>query len=325
MAATLGLGEAAVVRARRGAISRQGALEASLAAAGALSIIGCAIFVGLSVLRFSPDNDSLWLTIAAIAGTVVVGVFSDILSHGLLMEARVVEASVVALTVNILLVVGYCLFVVGADFGIPGAALASLCASLAGVLITAGLVRRNLSLRARWNVPYLRGALNYGVPMEVSYLLTTASVRIDLLIVFQLSGSVDAGLYSIAITLATLVGLVPFAISYASFPRLATLPREAIAGAAASLARLGFLGSALLAALLAIAAPLAIPVLFGDAFDSSATPTVLLLLGGAIASYQWILARSRSGGTNSADGFLLRHQPRDHGGPGFRTHTYIWP
>jgi O-antigen/teichoic acid export membrane protein len=89
-----------------------------------------------------------------------------------------------------------------------------------------------------------------------------------------------------------LVIMIPWAISYATFPRLAALPDDDARRLAMRLFRLALASALLTGSLLMVATPFLIPALFGGAFKSAVVPTLILIPGGVISAMQGILGRS---------------------------------
>jgi O-antigen/teichoic acid export membrane protein len=128
--------------------------------------------------------------------------------------------------------------------------------------------------------------------VQVSNILVLMTGRLDLLLVYHLASPATAGTYSIALTIGALVASVPLALAYAAFPRLARLDEEESRALVSQLTRIGLAAALLTGAVLAIASPIAIPLVFGSAYRSALTPTLLLIPGGVLGAGQWLLTRS---------------------------------
>ena len=172
--------------------------------------------------------------------------------------------------------------------------LASLLgAGLTFLWVHRSLVGEGISFRPAWNWSYLRDAARLGGAVQLSNLLVQMTGRLDLLFVYRIAGSAAAGLYSVSLTLGMLVGSVPMAIAFASFPRLARMEVEEDAQhLVASLFRSGVAASAVVALGLGLASPLVLPLVFGDEYRDAVAPTLLLVPAGVLWSGQWILCRS---------------------------------
>lgn len=290
---SVGLGETAIVRVGQGVVTRQEGLSATLAGVLAAGAIGVLPFFGLATLIIGPDDSNTWLALVAATAFLPLGAVYDALSQTLNGQERLVATSRTLIAIAGLTLLGLVVFVVVLDLDVFGGALSGLCATAVGTLVMALLLARSgLSLKPRWNRDYLVNASRYGVRLQGSQILTLAAGRADLLLVLALLGDDDAGHYSVALTVGTLAGLGSFAMSYAIFPRLPTLDREAALSLAARAARLGLASSLIAAIALAAVIPLALPVLFGSEYQSSVGPGLLLIVAGIPLSGQWMLGRS---------------------------------
>jgi O-antigen/teichoic acid export membrane protein len=116
--------------------------------------------------------------------------------------------------------------------------------------------------------------------------------RLDILFVFLFVGAAGAGNYSVALTVAGLVGLAPFSFTYAAFPRLAYLDDQGSRELALIIWRRGTVASIAMACLVGAASPILIPLLFGSGFQPAITPSLILLAGGVCYGGQSMLARA---------------------------------
>jgi O-antigen/teichoic acid export membrane protein len=128
--------------------------------------------------------------------------------------------------------------------------------------------------------------------LQFANLLVQLTARLDLVLVYRLSTPADAGDYSIALTIGSLVGAVPLALSYAAFPRLAAVNETEARSLTAQVFRMGVTSAVLAGCALAIAAPFAIPLVFGEAYRGAIGPTLLLIPAGVLWSGQWLLCRA---------------------------------
>lgn len=184
--------------------------------------------------------------------------------------------------------------------GLEGAVGASLIGGLVGLVIMLwGLTRRGLRLRPSWRPNLLRKAIPLGISLQTSQLLVVASLRVDLLIVYAMSGEVDAGHYSVALTMTQTVSVIAIALSASSFPRLARLSGRERLGLTARAMRLTMVGQAAGVALLAGLIPLLTVPLYGSAFAPTIPIAFALLPGSFVSGLQWVLARSSAAAGDS--------------------------
>ena len=288
--AVLSLGEAAVVLVGKGAARREAAIGVVLAFSAWSSLAGAAVFAGVAVALLSPDSGSVWAAIGLGALSIPLLVLTDVFSQLLLLEKRVMGASVVFAVVSLVTLIATAILIIPLDLEVPGAVAATAVGGIAGV-VTA--VRGDLLVAPRLDRIVLRKALAYGIPAESGVLLTQAAARLDLVLVFALAGSADAGIYSVALTVGALANLAPAAIAFAAFPRLARQPD--VEGSIPVLARLGrmaVLSSILTALPIAAGAAVVIGPLFGQEFEAAVVPAVILTAAGVAWGLQWTLTRA---------------------------------
>jgi O-antigen/teichoic acid export membrane protein len=130
-----------------------------------------------------------------------------------------------------------------------------------------------------------------GAAFQVSTLLIQATGRVDLLIVYKLRNPAEAGTYSVALTIGALVILMPWAVSYATFPRIARLEPAAANILICRCVRTGVAAATLSAVALAALSPLAVPLVFGPDYSPAVGPSLVLLLAGILGGCQMVLSR----------------------------------
>jgi O-antigen/teichoic acid export membrane protein len=289
--AVVGLGETSVVLARRDVGAQRTAIAANLSfvcISGLVSAVAC---VGVTSAQLAPSSGAVWIAVAATALGVPIGATSELLGYGLIMRERITQATTVGLTAAVGTTLAVVIFVVVMDLGIAGAGLAPLVGVAMGCVVVMTLLPNDLMVRPRWNSRYLRQALPFGALIDAGSILTVAAARIDIAFVLAIAGDSDAGLYSVAVTIAAVAALAPIGVSYATFPRIASLPPFEAEALAAAAFRRGVLASLIVASGLAATSPLLIPGLFGSAFTGALEPTLILLVGAIFTGGQVILVR----------------------------------
>ena len=287
-----GLGEAAIVLAGRGRASLQDAVSATMAALLPLAVASCG-FLYVAGRIAVPDSTGGSGTLLLACAMVAVNVLYNTAVSFLVAEEKVMPVAAVAILAAVLSTTLLWILVVPVDLGPAGAMLGGMLASVLAVTVTVVLlVRSGLSLRPRVGLPYLRRAARFGAALQFSNLLVQLSARLDLVLVYRLSAPADAGDYSIALTVGALVGSVPLALAYAAFPRLALVDDTEARSLTARVFRMGVTAAVGTACLLAVVTPVAVRVVFGDAFAGAVAPTLLLIPAGVLWSGQWLLCRA---------------------------------
>lgn len=178
------------------------------------------------------------------------------------------------------------------DLGVVGAVLAVGVGGGVGLGTCWAFLPRSYRRSPQLRAAYLSRGIRMGLWFEASNLITIAAGRIDLLVVLALLGEASAGRYSVALTVGAIVALVPLALSYATFPRIAYSDAEAARHLALRSWRVSGVAALATGAVLAVATPFVIPIAFGSAFQGAVIPSLLLILGSALAGGQWTLARA---------------------------------
>lgn len=289
----VGLGEAAIVLPGRGRTSYRRAISATIAIIIPLGLVGglACILTGAVTLDAVTANE--WAALALAGLLVLLNTCSSTLAWFLISREKLVLVAVLNVVSSTVIMLSLVFLLVVLDLRTLGAVLASVV----GILVILGallwfLPREGISLKPAWDGTYLRSAARFGMAIQFSNLLVQMAGRLDLIFVYRIAGSASAGMYSVALTLGALVGSIPIAIAYASFPRLPKLSEDEGRALTASLFRAGVAAAVTCAIGLAVLAPVAIPLLFGPAYDGAIGPTLLLLPAGVLWSGQWILCRA---------------------------------
>lgn len=293
--ASIGLGDASIVLIGQGKATVQKAVSATLAAGLCASALAIALYWVVALLAFRKD----WADVRSAAIIAALGIPVLLLTYllGFLLTAqeRIVATSVVNGVVSTVTTLGVAFFVALVPLSVAGGTLGTVVGPAAGLVLAAVLLsRRDLSLIPRWDGTYLRAAVRYGLPVETSYVLTIMFLRVDLLFMYLLAGAGPAGHYSVALTVASMVGLLPIAISYASFPRLAYLDQQSAMLLTAQTCRVALSATVSAAAVVLLVVPVVIPLLFGSDFRPAIVPTMILVPGSVATSITWLLCRAEA-------------------------------
>jgi O-antigen/teichoic acid export membrane protein len=301
----MGLGDAAIVELNYRRTPFVRSASATVAAVAVFSAVGAVALVGVARLVFQDDWNSVSPAVMVFAATLPLTTGAAVLSQLLLASERVFLTTGIALLTAVAATAGLVFFVVALGLSVLGGALASLLGSLVGLGFLIGLWGpQRRALLPRWDRTYLSRALRFGVVVQIAALLFTLAGRLDLLVVYAIRGRSDAGQYSVALTLGVLVAYGAMAITYAAFPRLASLTDSDASVLTARVFRVGVAGATLTALVLVAVIPVAVVLLFGSAYRPAIVPSWLLLPGGIFFSGQFVLARASAARGNP--GLLIR-------------------
>lgn len=174
----------------------------------------------------------------------------------------------------------------------PSVRLAMLATALAQVWVgavgwrhTRRVPKRSPGSQSLDGPPYRR-ALAVGAPGAVGEVFAFAVTRVDVLLVGALVSVKSAGIYVVARTLAEVPLMIADAVAPVMFPYVA---EDASARSTDRLSRLTLLATLATSLLILLAAPFAVPLLFGADFRA-AVSALPALLAGAAAIGVWKLA-----------------------------------
>lgn len=128
----------------------------------------------------------------------------------------------------------------------------------------------------------LKAEVTRGLRYHVGGALLFLLFRVDVFIVNAYRTQADVGLYALAVTIAELVYLLSDSIGQAVTARQASGDRADSLAVTTLAFRVTVVGSGLLVILLALVAPIILPLVYGEAFRGS-VPAFLLLLPGVLA------------------------------------------
>jgi O-antigen/teichoic acid export membrane protein len=181
----------------------------------------------------------------------------------------------------------------GAVIGLPASALV---AALAGAYLLAGEARRDTVVDSGDS---LSRALRFGAQSWGANLLQQINYHVDLLILGGFASAKDVGVYSVAVTVTGIAGILPQALGTVVFPRVASLDELTSLGevtqdesdtAVAKSVRHGVLLTFPMGVVISLLLLVAVPLLYGSKFaDTTALgfillPAVLLLGVGKVLS-----------------------------------------
>lgn len=286
----LGLGDALIVFGSRREVSLQEVLAASWVPLVLSSLAGSFVLAGIAVVA---EWEGIWPAVALEGVVLLVWVLLDFCLNALNAREQFMASGRIQVIAASVVALGTWLFVVVWDMSIFGAVLASAASMTVGLLLaTAELKKSGLSLRPQWRPSVLTPLVRFGAGVQLSYLLIVMSQRFDQLLVYSISGEAVGGVYSVAITAASIIAFPPYAVSAASFPRLTYVEGSEFVTLTAQVSRVGLLSGLLAGAVMAGLLPFVIPLAFGGAYEGAIGPSLILLIGTVIASQQWILARA---------------------------------
>lgn len=161
---------------------------------------------------------------------------------------------------------------------------ANWCSSIFTLFVTMLWVK----VRLRGKHDHLGGLLSEGARYSGSQIAEAFSYRIHQMIALPVAGNYQAGLYSIAATIATVPFALGQAMASATFASIAgAKSRKTRADLVSTAIRSSFVISVITVSVIALLCPLLIPVLFGSEFEGAVPATLVALVGsvGVVVAY----------------------------------------
>jgi O-antigen/teichoic acid export membrane protein len=274
--ADLGVEQVAISYAAKG--GRQSEWVGALVALRTLISLPATIVAAVAVLILASDDEMLASGLLLAATILSTGPGA---SRALLVLHVRNDLNMVVITFNSLIWTGSAIVLAAEDAGIVAFAAAFLAATWATAALQLGLALRAGRISVRTARPLLRPLAMAGIPVALSGLLILAYARIDQVLVYELAGAREAGLYAVVYRILEQAHFVPLAVATTFLPFVAAAHGADIARARRmtqlvldylAVASLPAVGFALVAA-----EPL-IRLLFGDAFTDAA-PALPVLMG----------------------------------------------
>jgi len=132
-------------------------------------------------------------------------------------------------------------------------------------------------VRPRWAV--LRTMAGFGIKGEAGNALQLMNYRLDQYVVKAFVSIAGVGYYAVGVSLAEAVWLIPNSVALVLLPRLTAASDDEVRWMTPVAARNTILVAAAGSAVLAVAAPIVVPALFGHAYDKSVRALWWLLPG----------------------------------------------
>ena len=208
-----------------------------------------------------------WLDVVVVAvalpgGLLYLYLQSVLLGEGRMVSYNVVEAGQSLLTVTLVAVGLYAL-----GMGVTGSIAVVAGIYWLGALVYLVILRLRTTHLGRIDIPLVRRMMGYAFRVYLAGFLSFLIIRLDLFLVNTYLGPTQAGLYSVASSLADGLFVLPLVIGLNVFPRVAG---GAEAGTSATVFRLVTLVYGAVVLVSALLVGPVVRVLYGPAFHESA-------------------------------------------------------
>jgi O-antigen/teichoic acid export membrane protein len=244
---------------------------------GSLFFMVCFPVFGATILR-GLSWTLLLVMLVASPWIILEGVVTNLL----LLVDRVSDFNGVYIVDSVLYLLFLLIAVVLFPLGVEGAVLAQVLSTMLAVLVGLVLLKRAVPLTVYWDWPKLRETVSYGAKGHTGTIAQALNQRLDSLLVNWWIGPVDLGYYSLAVSLAEMLRMIPQAINTVVLPKLAKMDQPEADKTSPQLMRLNFaIILATTVVFFALSRPLVL-LLYSEAFLPS-LPSLWLLLPGMLA------------------------------------------
>lgn len=275
--ATLGLSTSNTYYAARDHAQVRQLIGNSLAASGTLGLAIILIFIGIR-WGFGAFDDLNGLLLVGALAWIPIGL-CYLLSTSILFGIRqiyllnVAELSLRATTLG-LIAIAIFIFNEHSPEGLFSVALVVQSLVAIAVLLKLSQISRGI----RVSLSLFLSQIPYALKSYLALLFAFILLKIDLLMVQDISGNAEAGQYSIAVSISEVVFILPATLGQILFPHLAgdPDPRNRLRATLRMIWHAGWILAAITVAIWVVV-PFAIPILFGESFSPS-VPMLRVLL-----------------------------------------------
>ncbi|MEO6196771.1 MAG: oligosaccharide flippase family protein [Dehalococcoidia bacterium] len=284
--ANLGVGLGNIYFLNKGTHGYRVLLSNSIALIGWTALAGW-LFVGVWAVVFEPElfvsGGAYWLYAAALPAVVAYTLLTSFL-HG---SSRFVALTIVAVTQGAVSFVAVGLLWALDELDVATAIAAwtasfavadLLCLTLVGI----GRIDPKIVLKPRWRP--LKDQVVYGIKGQAANMAALFNYRLDQFLVAAFISRAAVGHYTVAVGLAESVWWLSSAVAVVMLPKLTAMDEDEAQKVTPIVARNTLLISALAAIGVVVVSPLAIQVLFGEAFYPEAFLPLVLLMPGIVAA-----------------------------------------
>jgi O-antigen/teichoic acid export membrane protein len=261
---------------KRGSWPTRAIVTQALTISVALGIVGGAVLVPLGA-ALTPGYRSVALIPIALPAILITGT----LTATLVALGRVRLRNLLQLIAPTATLVGVVVLVVLLGKGVTGAVIAWIAAQAAVAvfaLVATARIWKPFEIRGV-SLELGRRLLLLGLRAGMVNVISLLNYRIELFVLKAYRGVDAVGVYSVSISLAELLWIVPSAFATATIASAVSSSDQHAVAALSQGVRAAIGSTAVFGLALAAAAPFAIPLMFGDRFTGATWPLLILIPG----------------------------------------------
>jgi len=287
----LGMRFSVIYRMSRPGVSRARAVGAAYVwTVAAFAVLGAAALACSGPLRarFLLDAEPIFLWVALALGSAdLFSGLSDAVARGI---DRFDLRNADQITIAAVTLVATWVALVVLHWGLLGTLLLTAAARLAVLALFTGLTLARTGIDFAPGGTELRESLAFGLSSHPQTLLGKVHERVDVMLMAALMvDPAQIAIYAVAVSVIDRLRVVPDSVSSALLPKLATLADGEKGPYTARVSRHLMFWVVLSGLGLALVAPFALPLLFGQPYAASVLPLYVLLPATAMLSLRWMI------------------------------------
>lgn len=233
----------------------------------------------------------LWISVLAIPFSLILAYFRGIICGKEKLAdynwTKIVEGGIEFLSVIV--------FVVFLKTELFGAVISRIIAVIAAAIFTIFLIKKISSFNFSFNKSLLKSSFIYGGKVYLANITSFLSYRIDMLIIAILLNPASVGLYSISVSMAEKLFMIPGAFATVLFPRISSIESKEANEFTPKIVRHTIFVMFLFSFILVFLSAPVIRIVFGSEFIGSVIPFIALLPGIIAYGAGGVLAADLSG------------------------------
>jgi O-antigen/teichoic acid export membrane protein len=258
--------------------------------AATLIVFGVPYLVALPWLRLNFFTDMpAWLPLAAILAFPLT-LWTNYAIYVFVGMGRIRLYNLLEITDRVSYLLFQALILVAVSRTVAGVIYAEILGRGLACALACWLIWKLARPVLKFSVPEMKQLLNYGLRAQIITIATIITFRVGLYILRYYRDDATVGQYAMALNVAEILLFIPNSFGVVLFSRTASTTDEEANRFTPVATRNVLFVTAVSAALLALAAPILVPAIFGKAFAPSLAPFMVLLPGVVIFTIYRVLS-----------------------------------
>lgn len=252
-----------------------------------IPVMGCVAFsAGMAggVILFADESREIRLLFAAAAGMASLFVYTLCVQSVMIARERYFAIAVLQFLQGGITAVAIILLWLTDAVNVGILLSIYVVATLVGAIVSAKL----FSASPRGAIAKVRPLVTESSQFFATQVAETASAAMPVILVFSILNDSAAGLFSVAVTISSIPLALAYAIGAVVFKAAVIAHKEDRAPIVSSALKAGFISSTFAAIVICAAIPIAVPLVFGDAYAGSVVPALFCTVSAVFAVIGYI-------------------------------------